>query len=89
VEFCEEEPVMETDGVTAQVAWLTGFASVVVTAQVRLTVPVKPLDGAAVMVAVSPADALASKVMGPLLESEKVGAGAGVTVTVFDPVPEL
>jgi len=89
VAVCAEAPAMVTDGVTAQVAGLTGFASEVVAAQVRLMAPVKPFDGVAVMMAVLPVVALASIVMGPLLESENVGAGAAVTVTEFDPVPEL
>ena len=68
-------PVIVTEGVTPQVVGLVGFAGVVVTAQVRLTAPVKPFAGATEIVAVLPVVALASKVMGPLFESEKVGGG--------------
>lgn len=89
VAFCAETPVMVTEGVTLQVAGLVGFVSVVVTAQVRLTAPVKPFDGVTVIVAVLPVAALASKVMGPLFESERLGDGAAVTVTVFIPVALL
>ncbi len=75
VEFCAVAPVMVTEGVTLQVAGLVGFVSVVVTAQVRLTAPVKPFDGVTETMAVFPVAALASNVMGPLFVSEKVGGG--------------
>lgn len=89
VAFCAEAPVTATEGVTLQVAGLVGFAGVVVTAQVRLTAPVKPFDGVTEIVAVFPVAALASKVMGPLFERANVGTGAAVTVTVFVPVALL
>ena len=73
--FCDAAPVMLTGVVTAQLAGLVAFAGAVVTTQVRLTVPMKPFAGATVIVAVLPVVALASKVMGPLFESEKVGGG--------------
>jgi hypothetical protein len=72
---------MVTEGVTLHVAGLVGVAGVVVTAQARLTAPVKPFAGTTEMVAVLPVVALASNVMEPLLESVKVGGGTyAVTV---------
>ena len=87
VAFCGEALATLTEDVTAQVAGLVGLAGVIVTAQVRATAPVKPLDGVTVMVEVLPVVALATKVMGPLLESVKLAAA--VTVTVFVPIALL
>ena len=87
VAFCVEAPVIVTEDGTLQVAVLVAPAGAVVTAQLRLTAPVKPFAGVVVMVAVLPEVALASKLMLPLFESVKL-AGA-VTVTVFVPVAEL
>jgi hypothetical protein len=81
---------MSTEGVTVQVGVLVGLAGVVVTAQVKLTLPVNPFDGATVIVAVSPVVAPATKVSAPLLLSAIPGAGRAVTVTatpVFDVMP--
>jgi hypothetical protein len=89
VAFCAVAPEIVTEGVTAHVAGLVGFAGVVVTAQVRATAPVNPFDGVTVIVEVLPAVALASKVMGPLFERANVGAGAAVTMTEFVPIAEL
>ena len=52
------------------------------TAQVRLTAPVNPLDGVAVIVDVLPVVAPAVMLMLPLLVRAKLGTGAGVTVTM-------
>lgn len=87
--FCDAAPVMVTEGVTTQVAGLVAFAGVMMTAQVRLTAPVKPFAGSTVIVAVLPAVAPAATVMLPLLVRAKLGAGAALTVTVFVPVALL
>jgi Zn-dependent protease len=79
-------PVTSTVEVTPHVAGLVGLAGVVVTAQVRLTLPVNPLDGVTVMVAVSPVVVPATKVRFPLLASVIAGVGGAVIVT---PTPVL
>ena len=61
VAFCAVVPEMVTEGVTPQVAGLVAPAGVVVTAQVRLTAPVKPFAGVTVIVDVLPVMTLASK----------------------------
>jgi hypothetical protein len=55
------------------------------TAQVRLTAPVNPFDGVAVIVDVFPVVAPAVMLMLPLLLRAKLGTDAVVTVT--EPVP--
>jgi crotonobetainyl-CoA:carnitine CoA-transferase CaiB-like acyl-CoA transferase len=82
VAFCAVVPEMATEGVTPHVAGLVAFAGVMVTAQVRFTVPVKPFAGVTVIADVFPVVALASTVMLPLFERAKPGAGAVVTVIV-------
>jgi hypothetical protein len=79
-------PVTSTVEVTPHVAGLVGLVGVVVTVQVRLTLPVNPLDGVTVMVAVSPVAAPATNVSGPLFVSVIAGVGGAVTVT---PTPVL
>lgn len=72
-----------TELVTAHVAGLTAPEGIVVTAHVKLTVPVNPPLGDTLMVDVLPVVAPAATVMFPPLLSAKLGAV--VTVTVFDP----
>ena len=74
-------PVMLTEGVTLQVAGLVAPAGAVVTAQVRLTAPVKPFAGVTVIVDVLPVVAPAAIVTLPLFERAKVGGTKAVTVT--------
>ena len=85
VAFCAVIPAMVTEDLTPQVAGLVAPVGAVVTAQVRLTAPVKPFEGVTVMVEVLPVVALPSTLMAPLLVRLKPGAGAAVTVT--EPVP--
>jgi len=73
-------PVMSTVGVTVQPAGLVAPAGVVVTTQVRSTLPVNPFDGVTVMVAVSPVVAPATKLSAPLLLRVIAGVGGAVTV---------
>ena len=80
---------MLTEEATPQVAGLVAPVGMVVTVQVRLTVPVNPFAGITVIVAVLPVVALASKVMGPLFVSAKLATVAAVTVTVFVPIAQL
>jgi hypothetical protein len=81
-------PVISTDVVTPHVAGLVGLDGVVVTAQVKFTLPVNPFDGVTVMVAVSPVVAPAIKLSAPLFVSAIPGTGGAVTVmlTGVDPV---
>ena len=74
-------PVMFTDAGRPQVGTLTGLEMLVVTAQERFTVPVKPLAGVKVIVAVLPVVAPGATVMEPLLLRLKL-AGVDVPVTV-------
>lgn len=67
--------------VTGSVALL----GVDVTLQERLTEPVKPLDGVAVMVVVLPVVAPGEIEMLPVFDSEKLPAGVWVTLTVAEP----
>jgi hypothetical protein len=77
-------PVTFTELVTPQVAGLTAPVGMVVTAQERLTVPVKPFVGLAEIDEVLPVVAPAAKVMLPPLLRVKLGAGVTVTpTTVF------
>jgi hypothetical protein len=83
VAVCAVVPATLTELVTPQVAGLVAPAGIVVTAQDRLTVPVKPLEGVTVTLAVLPVVAAAANEMFPPLLRAKLGAV--VTVTVFDP----
>lgn len=87
VAFCDAVPAMVTEDGTPQVAGLVAPVGAMVTAQVRLTAPVKPLEGVTVMMAVLPLVAPAVMLMLPPLESAKLAAG--VTATVFVPVAEV
>jgi hypothetical protein len=82
VAVCTPAPVMTTDDGMLQVTGLVALAGAVVTAQLRVTVPVNPLDGVAVIVDISPVVTPWATVMAPLLEMEKVG----VAVTVIGAV---
>ncbi len=86
VAVCAALLVMLTeDEESEQVTGSTAEAGAVVTEHARLTAPVKPPDGVAVMVAVFPLAAPGAMVSGPLLESAKAPAPAPpppVTVTV-------
>jgi hypothetical protein len=75
-------PVTSTDEVTPHVAGLVGLVGVVVTVQVRFTLPVKAFDGVTVMVAVSPVVAPATKLSEPLLLSVIAGVGGAFSVTL-------
>jgi Zn-dependent protease len=77
-------PVMLTGVVAEQVAGLV--AATGVTAQVKATLPVNPLDGVRVIVAVLPEVAPAWKVIAPLLLRAKLGGGFTVTLTGVDDV---
>ncbi len=65
-------PVMVTELVTPQVAGLVAPVGMVVTAQVRLTAPVKPFAGVTVMVDVLPVAALASTLNGDRCSKERM-----------------
>ena len=70
-----------TELVTPQVAGLTAPDGMVVTAQLRLTMPVNPPLGVTLMVDVLPEVAPAAMEMLPLLPSVKLGGGTkAVTV---------
>ena len=76
--------LMETDvGVRLHVGVLTGFETLVVTAQVSVTVPLNEFAGVTVMVEVLPvvAPAIKLRVVGLLLTAN-VGAAVTVTFTV-------
>jgi hypothetical protein len=75
-------PVTSTVELTPHVAWLVGDVGVVVTAQVKLTLPVNPFDGVTVIVAVFPVVAPAANASAPLLLSAIAGGGGAVTVTL-------
>jgi hypothetical protein len=75
-------PVTSTVELTPHVAGLVGDVGVVVTAQVKLTLPVNPFDGVTVMVAASPVVAPAANASAPLLLSAIAGGGGAVTVTL-------
>ena len=77
-------PVMLTGDVAEHVAGLV--AATGVTAQVKATLPVNPLDGVTVIVAVSPAVAPAWKLIAPLLVRAKLGGWVTVTLTGVDDV---
>ena len=73
VAVCAEVLLIATDvGERLHVAGLVALEGVVVTAQVRVTVPVNEFDGVTVIVAVFPAEAPGLKAMLPLLASEKL-----------------
>ena len=75
-------PVTSTVELTPHVAGLVCDVGVVVTAQVKLTLPVNPFDGVTVMVAASPVVAPAANASAPLLLSAIAGGGGAVTVTL-------
>jgi Zn-dependent protease len=66
-----------------QVTGLVAPAGLVVTAQVRVMVPVNPFEGVAVIVAVLPVEASCANVMGPLLVNANVGTGVAVVTVTF------
>jgi hypothetical protein len=78
-----------TEAVTPHVAGLVAPVGIVVTAQVRLTVPVNPFAGVTVIIEVSFVIAPAATVMPPPLLRLKVGVAAAetVTVTAFEVLP--
>jgi len=75
-------PVTFTGDPTLHVAGELAPLGAVVTAQLRLTLPVKPYDGVTVIVAVSPVVAPAANVNAPLLVSAIAGGGGAVTVAI-------
>jgi len=80
VEFTAAAPAMVTEaGFREQVTGLVAPAGLVVTAQVRLTVPVNPFDGVAVTVDV-PLDPWVM-VIAPLLLKPNDGGALTVTIT--------
>jgi hypothetical protein len=72
VEVAAAVPLTAIDAGMEQVGGSLGLLMLVVTAQVRLICPVKPLEGVAVMVAELPVVAPALMVRAPLLVSAKV-----------------
>jgi hypothetical protein len=90
VAVAADTPVMFTDiGAIVHVGGAVGLVKAVATAQLRLTVPVKPPNGVIVMVAVFPVVAPGATVMPPLLLNAKPGLDAWVTLTSADPVELL
>lgn len=89
VPFCAALPLIVTAEVTPQVTGLVAPAGAVVTAQLKFTAPVNPLEGVTVMLAVFPVVAPASKLMPPPFDRANPGTGAEVTVTVLVPVALL
>jgi hypothetical protein len=73
-------PETVTEGVTLHVAGLVGLVSAVVTAQVRATAPVNPLDGVTLMVDVLPVVAPGLTVTPPLPDSANPAAALATWV---------
>ena len=84
-----DAPVMLIPDGILHVGRSCALETLVVTAQLRLTVPANPPDGVTVTVAVSPEVAPGAMVILPLLVSPKLGLLAAVTVTLTVVLAEI